>query len=189
MFLKAAARLGVDIVEVDRPGLAPDPGLAFAFGPEVIAVHGERLAATPEGYGPETRARIEDAARGTATDLLAAQQWRSGARAILGRLFASGVDALISPTVGGMHKVIGDEDMDLDGERIFHRKLLATFTSPLNQIGVPAISAPIRGTGQPPVSVQLVGPMWGESGLLAVASSLETAGVLCLERPPNYFSK
>jgi Asp-tRNA(Asn)/Glu-tRNA(Gln) amidotransferase A subunit family amidase len=88
-----------------------------------------------------------------------------------------------------MHMVIGEEDMDVDGERIFHRKLLATFTSPINQIGVPAISAPIRGTGQPPVSVQLVGPMWGESCLLAVASSLETGGVFSVERPPNYFSK
>ncbi len=184
-FLARTTALGVDIVEVDEPDLTEDPSAAAAYGPEVMAIHGERFAADPDSYGPRTRARISDAARGDASDLLAAMEWRSRARAILGRLFSGGLDALIAPTVGGMRKVIGDEDMDLDGERVFHRELLATFTAPINQIGAPSIAAPIPGTGTPPVSVQLIGPLWGESSLLATATALETGGVIRAEaRPP-----
>ncbi len=186
-FIDSAASHGVDIVEVDEPGLIEDPAAVPAFGPEVIAVHGDRLAADPDGYGPEIRVRIEEARKGTVQDVLAAMAWRSAARAVVGRLFASGIDALIAPTVGGMRKVIGDENMDLDGESVFHRKLLASFTAPINQIGAPSIAAPVTGTGGPPVSVQLIGPRWGESRLLGVAAALETAGVIGVLRPPIFF--
>jgi aspartyl-tRNA(Asn)/glutamyl-tRNA(Gln) amidotransferase subunit A len=186
-FLTNATALGIDIVEVDEPGLIEDPSAAAAFGPEVMAVHRERFTATPEGYGPQTRIRIGDAAQGTAEDLMAAMRWRSAAKAIVARLFASGIDALIAPTVGGMRKMIGDQDMDLDGQSVFHRKLLASFTAPINQIGAPSIAAPVAGTGGPPVSVQLIGPRWGESILLGVAAALETADVLGVSPPPVFF--
>lgn len=186
-FLSEAAALGIDIVEIDEPGLTRTDSVAAAFGAEVIAVHGERLASDPDRYGPETAARLTSAASATVEDVITAMQWQSAARAILGRSFASGIDALIAPTVGGMHKVIGDQDMDLDGESVFHRTLLATFTAPINQIGAPAIAAPIPGTGTPPISVQLIGPLWGESRLLAIASTLETASVLGTSPPPTFF--
>jgi Asp-tRNA(Asn)/Glu-tRNA(Gln) amidotransferase A subunit family amidase len=186
-FLSDAAALGIDIVEIDEPGLAATTSVAAAFGPEVTAVHGERLASDPDGYSPETAARLTNAASATAEDLISALQWKSAARAIFGRSFASGIDALIAPTVGGMRKVIGDDNMDLDGESVFHRTLLSTFSGPINQIGAPAIAAPIAGTGTPPVSVQLIGPLWGESRLLGITTTLETAGVLGVSSPPIYF--
>lgn len=186
-FLESAARLGVDIVEVDEPGLIEDAGAARAYGPEVMAIHGERFAADPDAYGPEMRIRLAEASEGAAADLMSAMSWRSGARAILSRLFTSGIDLLIAPTVGGMRKVIDEDDMDLDGERVFHRTLLASFTAPINQIGVPTVAAPVTGTGTPPVSVQLIAPMWGESKLLGIASALESGGVVAIVRPPTYF--
>ena len=186
-FLSNAATLGIDIVEIDEPGLATNASVSSAFGPEVTAVHGERLASDPDGYSPETAARLATAASATVQDLMTAMRWKSAAQAILGRNFASGIDALIAPTVGGMRKVIGDEDMDLDGESVFHRTLLSTFSGPINQIGAPAIAAPIPGTGTPPVSIQLIGPRWGESRLLAIATTLETAGALAATPPPIYF--
>ncbi len=186
-FLARVTAIGIDVVEVDEPGLASSPAASAAFGPEIIAIHGERFAADPDGYSPETGTRLTEVATATADDLMAATQWRSGARAILGRTFMSDIDALIAPTVGGMRKVIGDEDMDLDGERVFHRTLLAPFNGPINQIGAPSIAAPIPATGTPPVSVQLIGPLWGESRLLGIAAALETAGVLGVTSPAVYF--
>jgi Asp-tRNA(Asn)/Glu-tRNA(Gln) amidotransferase A subunit family amidase len=186
-FLEASARLGVEIVGIDESSLVEDQRAARAYGPEVTAVHGERLAESPEGYGPATRDRLRDASEGTAEDLMAAMRWRSQARATITRVFASGIDVLIAPTVGGMSKVIGDDAMDLDGERVFHRTLLASFTAPINQIGAPSIAVPILGTGKPPVSAQLIGPMWGESKLLAVAAALESADVIGTTRPPVFF--
>jgi Asp-tRNA(Asn)/Glu-tRNA(Gln) amidotransferase A subunit family amidase len=186
-FLAKVAAIGADVVEVNEPGLASTPAVSAAFGPEVAVIHGERFAADPDGYSPETATRLTEAASGTAADLMAATQWRSAARAILGRTFTSGVDALIAPTVGGMRKVIGDEDMDLDGERVFHRTLLAPFNGPINQIGAPSIAAPIPGTGTPPVSAQLIGPLWGESRLLGIATALESAGILGTTPPPIFY--
>lgn len=187
--LDSCAALGIDIGEVDQPALAEDSSAARAFGPEVMAVHGDRLAADPDAYSPQIRTRMRDAAKGSAGDLMAAMRWRSAAKAALSRVFASGFDVLIAPTVGGMRKVIGDDDMDLDGEKVSHRTLLATFASPINQIGAPAIAAPIPRTGTPPVSVQLIGPLWGESMLLAIAGALEAAGVLSASEPPTFFGK
>jgi len=186
-FIDRAAALGIGIVEVDEPGLVAHAAAAAAYGPEVIAVHGERFSENPEGYGPLTRIRIAEASEGTVGDLMEAMRWRSGARAILGRRFDSGIDVLIAPTVGGMQKVIGTEDMDLDGKDVFHRTLLASFTAPINQIGAPSIAAPIPGTGTPPVSVQLIGPLWSESNLLGIAATLEAANVLGTTKPPTYF--
>ncbi|MDK1019901.1 MAG: amidase [Actinomycetota bacterium] len=188
-FLHTAGNLGVDIVEVDEPHLTEDAAAARAFGPQVVAVHGERFSADPDAYGPDTRVRIADAYAGTVEDLMAAIRWRAQARAVIGRLFTSGIDVLIAPTVGGMRKVIGDEQMDLDGESVPHRTLLASFTAPINQIGAPSLAAPIPGTGTPPVSVQLIGPMWGEARLLATASALEACGVLASGEPEKYFGK
>jgi Asp-tRNA(Asn)/Glu-tRNA(Gln) amidotransferase A subunit family amidase len=186
-FIASATALGIDIVEVDEPGLTEDPSATAAIGLEIMTVHDERFGTSPEGYGPEVRKRLGDASKGTAEDLMNAMMWRSRAKAILGRLFASSIDILIAPTVGGMRKVIGDEEMDLDGERMFHRTLLATFTSPINQIGAPTIAAPIPNSGAPPVSIQLIGPLWGESTLLAITTTLEATGALGTSKPPTFF--
>jgi len=192
-FLASAVSVGVDIVDVDEPGLAEESRAAAAFAPEVAAIHAERFAEDPDRYGPETRLRLQEISNVAAETLVDAMVWRSQARAIIGRLFNSDVDALIAPTVGGMRKVIGESNMDLDGEQIFHRTLLASFTAPINQIGAPAIAAPIRPSNSPsdvpPVSVQLVGPLWGESELLGIATVLESAGVLGVIRPPTFFDQ
>jgi Asp-tRNA(Asn)/Glu-tRNA(Gln) amidotransferase A subunit family amidase len=86
-----------------------------------------------------------------------------------------------------MRKRIGDDMVDVDGTRRFHREVLAPFTAPINRIRVPALSAPVSGTGEPAVSIQLIGPMWSESSLLAIAGALEEARVLEAGVPPVTF--
>jgi Asp-tRNA(Asn)/Glu-tRNA(Gln) amidotransferase A subunit family amidase len=188
-FFKAVSKLGVSILDIDEPGLQPDAGTQRAVGAEILAVHGARFTESPEGYGPETRIRLENAAGASAADVLAGVEWRSGAQGIMARLWNAGIDVVVAPTAGGMTKVIGVDEMDLGDKKVPHRELLATFTAPINHIGVPSLSAPITGTGEPGVSVQLIGPMWGESKLLAIAHALETAGVFTVDRPPNFLGK
>jgi Asp-tRNA(Asn)/Glu-tRNA(Gln) amidotransferase A subunit family amidase len=188
-FSKAVSKLGVSIIDIDEPGLQPDAGVERAVGTEILTVHGARFAESPEGYGPETRVRIENAAGGSAADVLASVEWRSKAQGIMARLTNAGIDVLLAPTVGGMTKVIGVDEMDLGDKKVAHRELLARFTAPINHIGVPSLSAPITATEKPGVSVQLVGPMWGESKLLAIAGALEAAGVFTVERPPNFLGE
>mgnify|MGYP001819721966 CR=1 FL=1 len=187
-FVEACRGIGATVAEVDAPALATIPEVATAIGPEIIAVHGARYASHPERYGRDVGERIE-ASRGVdAATVMAAERWGSRARATIDRLCAESHDVLIGPTVGALTKTIGDPDVDIDGERIFHRVALASFTAPINRMRVPALAAPVAGTARQGVSMQLVGPMWSEARLLGVARALEDAGVFGVRRPPIFFN-
>ena len=186
-FAERCRDIGVAVEDVDAASLAPPAALGPAIGPEIVAVHGERYRAHPERYGRDVGLRIEQAADGTAEDVLEAERWGSAARATIARIAADGFDALVCPTVGALRKVIGEDDVDIDGTRVFHRKPLARFTAPINRIRTPAIALPVAGTPDQGVSVQLIGPMWSEADLLGIASSLEGAGVIEVCRPPISF--
>jgi Asp-tRNA(Asn)/Glu-tRNA(Gln) amidotransferase A subunit family amidase len=185
-FVTACTDLGMDVREISVGELAPVPAVTAAIGPEIIAVHGERYRNHPDRYGADVASRIEASAAATTDDVLTAERWGSAARAAISRLAEAGFDALIAPTVGAMTKVIGDDDVDIDGRKVFHREALARFTAPINRIRVPALSLPVAGTAGQGVSVQLVGPMWSESGLLGIASTLESERVLEVRRPPIF---
>ena len=185
-FVAAARDVGVEVEDVDAPGLAPIAELSTAIGPEVMSVHGERFARHRDRYGPDVAERIEGVRHGTVDDVLAAERWGAAARATLERIVASGFDAVIAPTVGVMRKEIGTDDVDVDGSRVQHREAMARFTAPINRMRVPALAAPVAGTPPPGVSIQIVGPMWSESDLLAIGSALEGAGVLEAQRPPVF---
>lgn len=186
-FADRCADLGIDVQEVDVPALAPIPELARAIGPEVMAVHGKRFAHHRDRYGPDVAARIDAISDATSADLLAAERWGSAARAALDRLVLDGFAAAVSPTVGVLRKTIGNDTVDVDGRRVPHRESMAAFTAPINRMRVPAIAAPVAGTPDPGVSVQLVGPMWAEGDLLGIARLLERSGVIEVRRPPVFF--
>lgn len=183
-FLEAAAQAGCTVEMIDEPALAPPTRLAQAAGLEILTIHGERFAAHPEGYGPLTRERLAQCSQGTVDDLLEAAAWAAGARNTVAALERSGIDVLTCPTVGGLRKLIGDEDMEIDGNTYFHRELLASFTAPINRIGLPALAAPVIGPSGVPVSVQLIAPMWRENVILETAGLLEGLGILGSPLPP-----
>jgi Asp-tRNA(Asn)/Glu-tRNA(Gln) amidotransferase A subunit family amidase len=93
-------------------------------------------------------------------------------------------DVLITPTVGSSRKVIGQPEMDIDGESIFHRLVLAQNTWPVNRVGNPALALPIPSGGTPPASMHVIGRRWGEADLLEIGLGLESAGVVGVGRPP-----
>jgi aspartyl-tRNA(Asn)/glutamyl-tRNA(Gln) amidotransferase subunit A len=183
-FIAGAEAAGFEIREIDDPQLAPPRRLGVAAGPEILSIHRERFAEDPDGYGPLTRERLTHAADATVDDVIAANAWGALARNRIGAMNRSGIDLFVCPTVGGLRKVIGEPDMVIDGETHFHRSLLASFTSPINRMGVPALAAPVAGFDGPPPSVQLVAPMWHEHIILELGSILETAGVLRSGHPP-----
>jgi Asp-tRNA(Asn)/Glu-tRNA(Gln) amidotransferase A subunit family amidase len=82
--------------------------------------------------------------------------------------------------------VIGTDTVDVDGRMVFHREVLASFTAPVNRIRVPALAAPIAGSGHQGVSFQLVGAMWSEATLLSIAGALEEAQIIGVARPPEF---
>lgn len=188
-FIELASGAGVEIVEVSEPSLRPSPALGAAIGPEILDVHDARYRAKPERYGRDVAARIEAARESTGHDIIAAEAWGSAARATMSRLRQRGVDAVVTPTVGALHKTIGRDDVLVGDQPIFHRTVLSSFTAPINRMRVPALAAPVSGTGAPGVSVQLVGAMWSEGDLLGLAAAFEREHVIEVGTPPISFEE
>jgi len=184
--LEQIAARGATVERVDAPALSITDVARGAVSVEILAEHHQRWVQEPHRYGSEVAERLRGAEavpRRYATDVLA---WDVGARRALDRLFER-FDVLATPTVGAMRKVIGDPNMDVDGESVFHRTVLSSYTWPVNRTGNPALALPIPGSGVPPVSLQVVAPTFGESRLLEIGIGLEESGLIEVEKPPIFF--
>jgi aspartyl-tRNA(Asn)/glutamyl-tRNA(Gln) amidotransferase subunit A len=184
--LEQMAASGAVVEEIDEPAFAATAESERGVSVEIARVHRERWNSDPDRYGRQVAARLEKAFQVAADDLVAALEWRAGARNAAARWFDR-YDVLATPTVGATAKTIGSDDIDVDGTPVFYRRLLAQYTAPVNQIGLPALVLPIPENGIPPASLQLIGPAWGESGLLEVGLGLEAAGVVGAGKPPNWY--
>jgi len=187
-FLDRCASAGCEVTEVDEPSLRPISELTMASRAEVLEVHGECFEKHPERYGDDVRLRLAESQRVSVSDMVTAQRWIRRAQATVARLHTEGYSALIAPTVGVQAKLIGVDDVDIDGTAVFHRVPLASFTAPVNAVGVPSLAMPILGSGAPPVSVQLIGAAWSEGHLLAIAQWMESTGIVGFDPPPLHFS-
>lgn len=180
--LDRLAALGATVETVDEPALEITDTAGNAAAAEVYLALKERWESHPEAYGTDVAARIRRAQTIGLGSAVEAMAWDAGVRHALDRIF-SRFDVLATPTVGSTRKVIGEDDMDIDGERIFHRAVIAQYTWPANRSGNPALALPIESDGTPPASLQLIGPRWGEAPLLEIGLGLESAGLVWNERP------
>ena len=184
-FQDAVARLldaGASIETVDESSLAITDAAGLAASAEIYRIHQDRWESDPERYGSDVAARLRKAEMVGLDVVVAAAAWDASARHSLARLFRR-FDILITPTVGSTRKIIGEPDMDVDGERIFHRTVIAQNTWPVNRVGNPALALPIESAGTPPASLHLIGPRWGEARLLEIGLGLESSRVAGLGRP------
>jgi len=184
--LERIARYGATVEDVDEPLLETTDAAANAASLEILDVHRRRWSAEPERYGDEVADRLRLAESIPRHDAEEAMAWAAGARQALERLYQR-FDVLVTPTVGGRRKTIGVDDMDIDGEAVFHRSVLAPYTWPVNRTGNPALALPIPGSGVPPASMQLIGPSFGEARLLEIGLGLEAAGLIGVEEPPIFY--
>jgi Asp-tRNA(Asn)/Glu-tRNA(Gln) amidotransferase A subunit family amidase len=185
-FQRAVSRLveaGASVETIDAPELAVTESAALGASVEITGVHRERWTEHPERYGRSVAERLERAASVRPERLVEAIAWDARVRNGLVRLFRR-FDVLATPTVGSARKVIGEADMDINGDRVFYRKVIAQNTWPVNRAGNPALALPIHGPGIPPASLQLIGPQWSEAALLAIGAGLENARIVGTERPP-----
>lgn len=181
-FAGALTASGATVTEITLPSLIMSDNLMASIYWEVGQVH-RRFTGLPETrYGPEVKVRMRQALQVTEEQYRAGLEWRSRLVAELAEAFGA-IDVLVTPTVGAMRKEIGSEFMYVDGGPVPYRQVLSWFVAPVNHAGLPALSFPIAGAGSPPPSVQLVGPMNSEELLLAVARSIDQAGLIEHERP------
>jgi amidase len=123
----------------------------------------------------------------TATQYLDTVDWLHGYTRRMASWWASGFDLLLSPTLPAPPPLLGHftptrEDPVRAGIRA---SAFATFTSPFNITGQPAISLPLHwSAGGLPLGVQLAAAYGREDLLLRVAAQLEAAHPWAERRPP-----
>ncbi len=117
----------------------------------------------------------------TLDELIDARRWQASLVGAARRAFQT-VHVLATPTVGHPRKVIGQETIDVDGAAQHYRHVLAYFTATVNQMWCPALALPLRASGAPPHSIQLIGPWWSERTLLALGARLEATELVGFER-------
>jgi aspartyl-tRNA(Asn)/glutamyl-tRNA(Gln) amidotransferase subunit A len=145
---------------------------------EYYAVHQETLLKTPELYERPTRERLMVGAFARASDYVDALRLRRRLALIFNRKVMGRCDAVLTSSAvrpAWRFDEMPDEPMHMLG--------LTTYA--FNVTGNPAISVP-SGFGRTglPLSLQLVGRMFGEAPLLRIAAAYEVAADLPVSVPP-----
>ena len=167
---------GHEVHVIDLPDVMPDRNLIFAIAREIQDVHRDFREAG-ETYGEEVGRRLDDIFTVTDEEMSAGRAWQEMVRSRFDDAFAT-VDFLLTPTVPTMRKTIGVETIG----GTHYRKVLSWFTAIVNHALCPAVAAPLAGTGSPPVSLQVIGPLRSEAALIALTRDLVDSGV-CGFRP------
>ncbi|HET7847090.1 MAG TPA: amidase [Acidimicrobiia bacterium] len=164
--------LGHEVITVHLPEVLPGREIIFAIAEEVTDVHREfRAQGLP--YGEDVAARLQDCETVTSGEAAIGRAWQQMIRGRFADAFET-VDLLVTPTVPVMRKVIG---VDTIGD-LHYRVVLSWFTALVNHTLHPALAMPLVDQGAPPVSLQAIGPMGSEAGLLGFGRALESAGLV-----------
>ena len=141
---------------------------------EFIALHRERFAAHPEGYGADLKPRFAEGARVTLDAYIRACRMREAIRREFDEILKS-VDALILPVAPSEAPVIATGAARVNGKDVVFASGLA-MRQVFNVAGLPSVAVPIGfGGAGLPLSMQIVGPAWAEAHLLRIAHAYETA--------------
>jgi AtzE family amidohydrolase len=151
-------------------------------------LHMPDLRTRPDDFDPMTRDRFLAGALLPAHWLQQAQRVRAAYRAAALKVFDE-VDAILTPATPYVAPPIGQETIEVDGERIPVRPNLGVFTQPISCIGLPAVVVPLAdpaaiGTpGGLPIGVQIIAAPWREDILFRIAGALERAGTCAAPNP------
>lgn len=182
-FLDAATAAGMVVVDLELPQLSYPGDLLASVYPEVALIHAERYRSQPEQYGTEVGERVAATLDYTLDDYLTGLAWRARIGDALDGALAR-CDAVVTPAVAAMRKIIGVGTIDIGGREEGYRSVLSCFSALVNHSGNPALTAPIAVAGSPPPSIQLIGRRNRDHRLLELALGMEAAGLLATPPPP-----
>jgi Asp-tRNA(Asn)/Glu-tRNA(Gln) amidotransferase A subunit family amidase len=151
--------LGETCDEVELPGIFAEAASAHRRIMLAEMAHNLRpyYDRGADRLAPETRAAVEEGRTISASDYLAALDWRETLYAGLGEVFER-YDAIVTPAATGE----APQGLESTGTAVFNS--LWTF------LGVPAVTLPLlSGQNGLPVGVQLVGPRLNDGQLLRTA--------------------
>ena len=164
-------RIGHQVAPIGMPEVVPSHHIMWAIASEARQVHRE-FRVRGEPYGEDVAHRLDDADRVTDEELKKGRDWQKMLRSRFSAALSE-VDLLITPTVPVRSKVIGQE---MIGD-LHYRAVLSYFSAMVNHALHPAIALPLADSGTPPLSLQAIGPLAGETLLLGFARLLEMEGI------------
>lgn len=155
---------GVEIVDVAWPEAERTfvASTAIMF-PEAAAIHSAALAAHPDRYGADIKARLQLGAALSGPEVAAAHRLR---RQLIAEVDATLtiVDVIVGPTTPLVAPLLSQADDPALPPRIVANTRLG------NVVGLPAISLPVETDG-PPIGIQILGRT--DAQLLSVAEAFE----------------
>ena len=171
-WLDVARRSGVDVVDLDLPGIEDALDIFRAIqAPEAARVHASALATHPDGFSPTVRAQLEAGIEAEATAEAAARAARAeladALDAAVGR-----VDALVLPATPVPAPLQGSEEVELESGSAPLRPSLLALTTPFSLTGLPVLCLPFARIDGLPVGVQVVGRRGSDDHVLAVGAWL-----------------
>jgi aspartyl-tRNA(Asn)/glutamyl-tRNA(Gln) amidotransferase subunit A len=165
-----------DIVEETRQAL---------HWAEFAALHRDRFHQHPEGYGEDVRERLRRCSNVTADDYVRACQHRLVLRRAFDELLQE-VDALLLPSAPCVAPLIEDGTSTVNGIPVNFGEAGVPLRQPINVVGLPALAVPMGFSEGLPLSMQIIGPAWGEARILRIGQAYEDATPeLRRQRPPH----
>jgi aspartyl-tRNA(Asn)/glutamyl-tRNA(Gln) amidotransferase subunit A len=156
-------KLTAGVLDVELP---PVPANLPVLAAEAYAYHLPYFSKTPELYQPSTRSRLEAGARITAEAYINGRRELDRLRRAVSAIFST-VDLLITPTTP-----VPPATIQASGAAT----LSLRNTSPFDVYGLPTISVPCGFTKAGlPVGLQISGPNFAETRVLALAHAYEQA--------------
>ena len=126
-------------------------------------------------YGEDLRQRLEAGTKVAAVDYLRGRAKKREAIAELAAAFER-ADVLLAPAAPIPAPQMGQDEVEIAGEKETVRSALVRMNRPANFTGHPAISIPCGFTSHGlPLGMQLIASHWNEARLLAVAAAYESA--------------
>ena len=177
--------LGAQVERVDVPALRRAGTIQqLVMLPEATAAHLPWLRTRIEEYGADVRARL------LAGLLLPATATTTGRRArrVLDdevRPLFDRFDVLLAPQMPTVAPRLGEDAVEVAGERVPYRLSLIPFNSAWSCLGLPVVALPCGQVDGLPVGMALVGRRFDEPTILRAAHAFQTATDWHDRRPPT----
>jgi aspartyl-tRNA(Asn)/glutamyl-tRNA(Gln) amidotransferase subunit A len=165
-----AAVAAVEIPLLERAGTIQQ----LIMLPEAAQAHLPWLRTRLAEYGADVRARLLAGLMLPSTSHVTGRRARRWYRDELGRVF-EGVDLLAAPAMPIVAPPIGEDTVEVRGERMPYRLSLIPFNSPWSLAGLPAASVPCGFVDGLPVGLALVGRGLEDATVLRAAHAFQGA--------------
>ena len=180
---QAAERLGARVTQVKVPDIDAlnDVGRIILLA-EASALY-QPYFSRREDFGADVLALLDQGRLVPATDYVNAQRIRKMLLGEFSALFST-IDCLLTPTTPITAPLIGQKQVEIDGEVLDTRLTTTRLVRGINVLGFPALSMPCGNSAQGlPIGLQLIGRPFEEYLLLALGDALEVGQALSPANP------